>query len=118
VAADKKTFSATLEELDDYVQLLNGIFQMTQMEQTVFLYFLKASIALRGKDQTAFDPKTKKDIAEEMGREKHHFLNGYIQALKEKGVLIPKKSVGQYEIHPLLNPKGERQITIELNWNL
>jgi hypothetical protein len=118
VATNTKTFSATLEELEDYVQLLNGIFQMTNMEMTVFMYLLKASIALRGEDQTAFDPDTKKDIAKEMGREKHHFLNGYIKSLKEKGALIPKKTTGQYRINPLLNPKGESAINIELDWNL
>ena len=116
--ADTKTFSATLEELEDYVQLLNGIFQMTNMEMTVFMYLLKASIALRGEDQTAFDPGTKKDIAKEMGRDKHHFLNGYIKSLKEKGALIPKETTGQYRINPLLNPKGESAINIELDWNL
>lgn len=109
-----KQFTVSLDSLGDYIDLFNGIFDLTQREKQVLVYLLTAD--LQGQD--AFDPDTKKDIAEEMGRDDHYFLNGYIQSLKEKNALLPTEEKGEYDFNPLLVPQGERHVIIELNWNL
>jgi predicted transcriptional regulator len=109
-----KQFEAEVSSLDDYVDLFNGIFGLTKMERQIFVYLLTAGL----QGQEPFSPETKKEIAEEMNRDEHYFLNGYIKNLKEKGALLPTEETGVYDFHPLLIPEGERHIIIELDWNL
>lgn len=109
-----KKFETNIQDLEDYIDLFNGIFGLTKMEKQILLYLLTAG--LQGREP--FSPETKKEIANEMNRDGHYFLNGYIQNLKEKEALLPGEKSGDYDFHPLLIPAGEKQIIINVEWNL
>lgn len=115
-----KDLSVTIEDLKDYAQLFNGIFELTDRELTILVEFLRASLAIKeaGRDLDPFSPEIKKEISKRVSPEKddHYWLNGYVKALKEKNALL--ETDPSYSIHPLLTPNGEKRIVISLNWSL
>lgn len=115
-----KGFSVSIESLEDYAQLFNGIFELTDRELTILVEFLRATLAIQesGRDLDPFSPEIKKRISKRVSPEKedHYWLNGYVKALKDKNALV--ESNFSYDIHPLLTPGGESHILINLDWSL
>lgn len=118
--APKRT-KADLTSTEDYIQMLNGFFELTDTEIEVLSHFINAKrgIERRGLDWHPFSPRMKKVVAKRIRPdcEDHYWLNTYIKALKEKGALHPEQKAGLYSIHPLLIPGNEDQIVINLNWS-
>lgn len=115
-----KGFSVSIESLEDYALLYNGIFELTERELKILVEFLRASLAIKeaGRDLDPFSAEIKKQIHKRLRPEKkhHYWINGYVKALKDKNALIEDEDT--YTIHPLLMPGGEDQITISLDWSI
>lgn len=106
--------------VDRYVSLLNPFFDLTNAE----IYVLTEFIHLSMEKELSSDPSTpnpfsssgKRRVADEMGIENHHNLNGYIKRLKDKGAI--KLVEDKYQIHPLLYPQPlPNGIKINLKWD-
>jgi hypothetical protein len=116
-----KTFSITIESLEEYVQLQNGLFQLTEREQEVLAEFIRATLAIRvrGASTNPFSAEITKQISNrlEPRKDHHYWLNNYVKTLKDKGAILPHE--GDYRVHPLLIPNmqtDQEQIAINVNW--
>jgi len=115
----RKKAKIKISSTKQYIEVLNGLFDMTEMELQVLEQFIKAKQGIDRKDAAIhpFDPLVKKEIAKRLGKkDDHYWLNGYVMNLKRKGALIPLDETGHYQIHPLLVPQGENEICIQVEW--
>lgn len=119
---EAKRAEVTISSIKDYVRLMNTFFQLTEMEIDVLCEFIKEKIK-RAKDNSdsnahLFHHSVKRRISRDsFNRSHHHWINGYIMNLKEKGALIPLEEDGHYKINRGLVPTGEGKIIIDINWN-
>ena len=79
-----------------YVTLMNGIFNLTDMEISILVAFIKYNPDLIG------TTLSRKVVSEQLGIANVAVLNNYIKKLKLKSVIIPAKS--KYDLHPMLHP--------------
>jgi len=109
-----KRISVPIDNLSDYIELFNGIFDLTGSEIEVLTEFLRVKLSLdnAGKDQNAFSTDMKKRVANKLERDNFNSLNTYIKRLKDKGAIKPTNE--GYEIHRILVPTNNNKIQITL----
>jgi hypothetical protein len=97
-----------------YLQLFNGLFEMTGKELEVLAAFVTLHLALlkTGVPVNAFAAEMRKRVAKELAMADSSHLNVYIQRLRQKKAV--EKIPGGYLIHPLLIPGGEKEIVFKL----
>lgn len=107
--ARKKRIKVKADTTFKYIQLLNGVFKLTDMEIRVLADFIDLYKKLQdaGIDTNPFSTENKKKVADKQGRDDFNTLNHYIQNLRKKKA-ISKTNRG-YEIHPFLIPKDDEQ---------
>lgn len=92
-----------------YLQLWNGIFNLTFKELTILSYFIDTRKIVEGDNLCGGE--NKKKVAELMGLKDHNTLNNYVKRFKDKGVILKVKN--DYNLLPLLEPNTD-QITIKI----
>jgi hypothetical protein len=99
-----------------YIQLLNGIFYLTDMEIRILAMFIDThkKVTDAGLDINAFSTEMKKKVAERLGRENFNTLNNYIKSMHDKKAIV-KTSEG-YDVQNLLIPDSDEFITFKLEW--
>ena len=111
-----KKFNITIADTKDYIETFNGIFGLSDTEMQVLAEFVDIYLSLKNSSLNInpFSTDMKKKVAEKLGRDDFNTLNNYIKSLKEKQAI--SKSVGGYQIHPLLIPMGEQKVEFNLNY--
>lgn len=115
--AKQKRLGAKADTTFKYLQLLNGILKLTDMEMKVLADFIDRYKKLQEADLDVnpFSTDNKKKVAEMQGRDDFNTLNHYIQKLRDKGAIIPTDD--GYKIREALIPGDEDEIVFVLRNN-
>lgn len=89
-----------------YLQVFNGILELTQRELLVLSKFIDLSDS-----NNICSQETKKKVAEDMGIKDPNTLNNYVKRLKDKGAITKSKS--GYIVSKLLQKSDVVVIQIE-----
>jgi len=109
-----KRIQIPVNGIRDYVELFNGLFQLTKSEVNILTEFIRCYLTLKknSRDENAFSTEMKKKVAERLNRDDFNTLNTYIKRLKDKQAISKTKS--GYKINPILIPTDDNKIQIEL----
>ena len=104
----KKKITVNIDSTYKYLQIWNGIFNLTNKE----LQILSAFIDVHNKESINLcSIPNKKKVAKVVEIEDHNTLNNYIKRFKDKGAMIKKKNA--YSLNPFLNPNTDKvEVTI------
>lgn len=95
-----------------YLQLLNGIFKLTDTDLKFLAYIIDLDEKLSEFGFDVFSAEGRKKISEKMGWTNQNTCNQYIMKLKKKKIL--KEVDGTYKISPVLIPdKNQTEILIK-----
>ena len=113
-----KKISVHIGSVEDYLEMMNGFFGLTDTEKQVLAQFIKEKLSSSNGFSAPhlFHHTVKRRISKRMGRKNHYWLNGYVMSLKKKNALISKEGEGEYEINRALIPDGEQRVEININW--
>ena len=106
----KKKITVSIDTTYKYLQLWNGIFNLTNKELQILSTFI--DIQNITEEVNLCSVKNKREVARMVGIKDPNTLNNYIKRFKDKQVLIKKDNV--YSLNVLLNPDTE---SIEININ-
>tara|TARA_Y100000592_G_C5262061_1_gene217851 strand:+ start:59 stop:379 length:321 start_codon:yes stop_codon:yes gene_type:complete len=84
-----------------YLQIWNGIFNLTEME----LEILSRLLDKREDNDNLCNVTAKKKVAQDLHIDDYRTLNNYVKRLKDKGAIILKEN--KYKINSLLNPSND-----------
>lgn len=110
-----KKISIPVNNLRNYIELFNGIFNLTDSEINVLTEFVRMKLSLDKNDKVDINPfsaQIKKKVADILNRDDFNSLNTYIKRLKDKGAIKPTND--GYEIHRILVPTEDDIIQIRL----
>jgi len=110
----RKILKVPAKTILQYLQLFNGLFELTTKELEVLAAFVTLHLHLKktGVLANAFSSDMKKKVGETLGFDNWNHLNVYIKQLRDKRAI--RKIPGGYEIHPFLIPQGEKEIIFRL----
>ena len=106
----KRKITVSINTTYKYIQLWNGIFNLTDKELSILSAFIDVNIL--NKDINMCSVINKKSVAETIKIKDYNTLNNYIKRFKDKGVVF--KTNGYYKINPFLNPHTD---SVEVNIN-
>jgi len=96
----KRKITVTMDTTYKYVQLWNGIFNLTEKGLQILSAFIDVQIITE--EDNFCSVKNKKEVARIVGIKDYNTLNNYIKRFKDKGVVSKKDS--NYKLNNLLNP--------------
>ena len=96
----KRKITVTMDTTYKYVQLWNGIFNLTEKGLQILAAFIDVQIITE--EQNFCSVKNKKEVARIVGIKDYNTLNNYIKRFKDKGVVSKKDN--NYKLNNLLNP--------------
>ena len=95
-----RKITVNIDSTYKYLQLWNGIFNLTNTELKVLSTFI--DIEEITEDKNLCSIQNKKEVARNLGIKDPNTLNNYIKKFKDKRVIT--KDNGTYELNKLLNP--------------
>lgn len=106
-------------DLQRYLQLLNPIFHLTDMELHILSQFIMLKLEYgKTSDEYVFSNENKKIVAQRLGKSDIQFLNTYIMKLKNKRAIV--KDEDKYKINSLIlkssNGSFPDEIRFILQW--
>ena len=105
----KRKITVSIDSTYKYVQLWNGIFNLTNKELTILTAFIDVNNITE--DINMCSVSNKKKVAGMVGIRDHNTLNNYIKKFKDKGALLLRQNT--YYLNPFLNPDTDAvEITI------
>lgn len=105
----KRKITVTMDTTYKYVQLWNGIFNLTEKGLQILSAFIDVQIITE--EDNFCSVKNKKEVARIVGIKYYNTLNNYIKRFKDKGVVSKKDN--NYKLNNLLNPNTSSvEITI------
>jgi hypothetical protein len=104
----KKKLTIKINSTYKYLQVWNGIFNLTNKELEVLSTFI--DIQDISKEDNISSMTNKKEVAEKLLIKDPNTLNNYIKKFKDKGVLRVKDN--NYTLNNLLDPNTD---TVEIN---
>jgi predicted transcriptional regulator len=105
----KRKITVTMDTTYKYVQLWNGIFNLTEKGLQILSAFIDVQIITE--EDNFCSVKNKKEVARIVGIKDYNTLNNYIKRFKDKGVVSKKDN--NYKLNNLLNPNTSSvEITI------
>ena len=106
----KRKITVNIDSTLKYVQLWNGIFNLTDKEIQILSTFI--DVQMITEELNLCSVRNKKDVSTIVGIKDYNTLNNYIKRFKDKGVVF--KTNGYYKINPFLNPHTD---SVEVNIN-
>ena len=103
-----RKITVNIDSTYKYLQLWNGIFNLTNTELKVLSTFI--DIEEITEDKNLCSIQNKKEVARNLGIKDPNTLNNYIKKFKDKRVIT--KDNGTYELNKFLNPDTNK---IEIN---
>mgnify|MGYP003663955493 FL=1 len=105
-----KTIKVNIDSTYKYIQLWNGIFNLTDKELTILSSFIDVNDITE--EVNLCSVKNKKAVSQMIGLKDYNTLNNYIKRFKDKGVIL--KNANTYKINPFLYPDADKvEISIE-----
>ena len=95
----KKKITVNIDSTLKYIQLWNGIFNLTDKESSVFSTFIDVQSITN--EVNLCSVRNKKEVARIVGIKDYNTLNNYIKKFKDKGVML--KNMNIYKINPFFN---------------
>ena len=104
----KRKITVKIDSTLKYLQLWNGIFNLTDKE----IQILAAFIDIQGitNEDNLCSVRNKKEVSRVVGIKDYNTLNNYIKKFKDKGTILKKDS--NYKLNPFLNPETN---VVEIN---
>ena len=96
----KRKITVNIDTTYKYVQLWNGIFNLTDKELTIISTFIDTNIIRE--DINICSVENKKAVARIVGIKDYNTLNNYVKKFKDKEAMI--LSHNTYKLNPFLNP--------------
>ena len=105
----KKKITVSIDSTYKYIQLWNGIFNLTDKELTILAAFIDVNNITEEVNLCSI--RNKKEVARMVGIKDYNTLNNYVKSFKDKGVILKKDNV--YKLNPFLDPDTDMvEITI------
>lgn len=104
----KKKITIKINSTYKYLQVWNGIFNLTNKELEVLSVLIDVQEVSKDKNIGSID--NKRSVALQLKVKDPNTLNNYIKKFKDKGVLRLKEN--NYSLNPFLNPKTDN---VEIN---
>ena len=106
----KKKITVNIDSTYKYIQLWNGIFNLTDKELSILSSFIDVNNITE--EVNICSVKNKKAVSQMVGIKDYNTLNNYIKRFKDKGVMIKRNNI--YKLNPFLYPDADTvEITIE-----
>ena len=86
----KRKITVSIDSTYKYLQLWNGIFNLTDKELAILASFIDANTIK--KDINICSVSNKKDVAKIMGIKDYNTLNNYVKKFKDKGAIVLMQS--------------------------
>lgn len=102
----KKVIKVNPKTTKAYIQIFNGMFNLTEKEMIVLAAFIDKHKQLTEHGIDVFTSQVKKQIAEQLDMTDFNMLNNYIKAFKDKNAI--RYINGKYQFNPLLL-KGDEE---------
>ena len=96
-----KKITINIDSTLKYLQLWNGIFNLTDKEMEILAAFI--DIQTITSEENLCSVKNKREVARIVGIKDYNTLNNYIKRFKDKKVM--QKSDGNYNLNTFLNPE-------------
>jgi predicted transcriptional regulator len=100
-----KTLKIKVDSTLKYLQVFNGILELTDKELLVLSKFIDLSDTVN-----LCSTENKKAVAKSLNMEDHNTLNNYVKKLKDKGAI--KKNKNGYALSPILLPQKSINLQI------
>ena len=105
----KKKITVNIDSTLKYLQLWNGIFNITDKGLQILSTFIDVQSITE--EVNLCSVKNKKAVSQMVGIKDYNTLNNYIKRFKDKGAML--KSMNIYKLNPFLNPDTESvEVTI------
>ena len=106
----KRKITVKIDSTIKYIQLWNGIFNLTDKEVQILSAFI--DIQNITEEVNFCSVKNKKEVSRIVGIKDYNTLNNYIKRFKDKGAI--RKKDNNYKLNPFLNPETDSvEITIK-----
>jgi len=96
----KRKISVNIDSTYKYIQLWNGIFNLTEKGMQILSAFI--DIQTITNEENICSVKNKREVARIVGIKDYNTLNNYVKRFKDKGVVIKKDSM--YSLNTFLDP--------------
>ena len=106
----KRKITINIDSTLKYLQLWNGIFNLTNKGLQILAAFIDVQNITTEKNICSV--RNKKEVARIVGIKDHNTLNNYIKRFKDKGAM--KKDINDYKLNPFLNPNTDN-VEIKIN---
>ena len=100
-----KTLKIKVDSTLKYLQVFNGILELTDKELLVLSKFIDLSDTVN-----LCSPENKREVAKALDIKDYNTLNNYVKKLKDKGAI--KKTKNGYTISPILAPQKSVSLQI------
>ena len=99
----KRTITVNINTTYKYLQLWNGIFNLTDKELEILASFIDTQEITE--EVNLCSVNNKKQVARMVGIKDYNTLNNYIKKVKDKGVML--KSMNNYKLNSVFNTDTE-----------
>jgi len=99
----KRKITVKIDSTIKYIQLWNGIFNLTDKEVQILSAFI--DIQNITEEVNFCSVKNKKEVSRIVGIKDYNTLNNYIKRFKDKGAI--RKKENNYKLNPFLNPETD-----------
>ena len=103
-----KALTINVDSTKKYIQIFNGIFNLTDMELEVLSYLIDN----QDTDINLCSASNKRAVAKLLAIDDYRKLNNYVKRLKDKGAITYDNKI--YKYNSLLDPSNE-EIKININ---
>ena len=108
----KRKITVKIDSTIKYIQLWNGIFNLTDKEVQILSAFI--DIQNITEEINFCSVKNKKEVSRIVGIKDYNTLNNYIKRFKDKGAI--RKKDNNYKLNPFLNPETDSVEIIIKRW--
>tara|TARA_R100000700_G_scaffold35511_1_gene44140 strand:+ start:7476 stop:7808 length:333 start_codon:yes stop_codon:yes gene_type:complete len=96
----KKKIKVNIDSTYKYIQLWNGIFNLTEKELKILASFIDVNNITE--EINLCSVRNKKEVARMVGIKDYNTLNNYVKSFKDKGTMLKKGNI--YTLNPFLDP--------------
>ena len=108
----KKKITVNIDSTLKYLQLWNGIFNITDKGLQILSTFIDVQSITE--EVNLCSVRNKKEVSRIVGIKDYNTLNNYIKRFKDKGVMLKRRNI--YTLNPFLNTDTDKvEVTIERN---
>ena len=99
----KKKITVSIDSTYKYIQLWNGIFNLTEKELNILASFIDVNNITE--EINLCSVRNKKEVARMVGIKDYNTLNNYVKSFKDKGVMLKRNNI--YKLNPFLHPNTD-----------